>query len=160
MRHKGNDWPVGSTLYRAMAFVAVLLWSQSALADSPLNGSRLKVATCQFPVSGGEADKLSVIQDLLLAPVLVLVVAEGFHSRATLAEPKGIDAYVVAGGVAVLAHAFQPQRVLARLGPEVHQVELPQVRLGLIEVERLADLDAVENRLPGAVVVGSRQLQQ
>ncbi len=52
MKCKSNDWAVQPMLSWAMLCVVVLLCSQSAGAGSSSSSPRLKVATCQFPVSG------------------------------------------------------------------------------------------------------------
>jgi len=95
----------------------------------------------------------------LFSPVFVLVVAECLDSGATFAQPDGIHAEVMAGRIAVLADTFQAKRVLARLGPEIHQMVFPQIRLGPIQIERLAQLYAAQDRLPDAVVVRAGEFQ-
>jgi len=52
MKCKSNDWAVQLMLSWAMLLVVVPLCSQSAGAGSSSSSPRLKVATCQFPVSG------------------------------------------------------------------------------------------------------------
>ena len=59
----------------------------------------------------------------------------------------------------VLADAFQPKRVLAGLGPEVQQMKLDVGDLVAIEVDRTAELHAVEIRLIAAVVGGGRAVE-
>ena len=61
----------------------------------------------------------------------------------TFSKAYGINADIVAGRFAVLAHTFQSQGILARFGPEVHEMEFPQVRLRTIQVNRLAQLDPI-----------------
>ncbi len=52
MKCKSNDWAVQPMLSWAMLLVVVLLCSQSVGAGSSSSSPRLKVATCQFSVSG------------------------------------------------------------------------------------------------------------
>ena len=52
MKCKSNDRAVQPMLSWAMLLVVVLLCSQSAGAGSSSSSPRMKVATCQFPVSG------------------------------------------------------------------------------------------------------------
>ncbi len=65
MVYKGNDWLAERMVFRAMLLVVVLLYSQSAGADSPANGPDLKVATCQFPVSGDVDENARYIKDFI-----------------------------------------------------------------------------------------------
>jgi len=62
--------------------------------------------------------------------------------------------------MAIPADALQAERVRARFGPEVHQVELVHVRLGSVRVDGLAQLDPVQERLPDAVVARAGQFEQ
>jgi predicted amidohydrolase len=52
MKCRSNDWAVQLMLSWAMLLVVVLLCSQSVGAGSSSSSPRLKVATCQFSVSG------------------------------------------------------------------------------------------------------------
>ncbi len=65
MKCKSNDWAVQPILSWAILWVVVLLCSQSAGADSPSSSPRLKVATCQFPVSGDIDENAKYIKDFL-----------------------------------------------------------------------------------------------
>ena len=102
----------------------------------------------------------SIVEDLFLTPVFVLVVAKCLHAGTAFSKADGVDTDVVAGGFAVLADTFESKVVLPRIGPEIHEMEFPQVRLRAVQIERFTQLDAIENRLPDAKVVRACQFQQ
>ena len=65
MRCKGNDWLLKSRLWWSMPLVFVLLCSQSVGADSSASEPGLKVATCQFPVSGDIVENARYVRDFV-----------------------------------------------------------------------------------------------
>ncbi len=65
MRCKKDDRLVKSMLLWTMALVAVLFCSPSLGADSSADGPHLKVATCQFPVSGNIDENARYIIDFV-----------------------------------------------------------------------------------------------
>jgi deaminated glutathione amidase len=65
MKCKSNDWAVQPMLSWAMLLVVVLLCSQSVDAGSSSNSLRLKVATCQFPVSGDVNENARYVKDFI-----------------------------------------------------------------------------------------------
>ena len=65
MKCKSNDWAVQPMLSWAMLLVVVLLCSQSAGAGSSSSSLRLKVATCQFPVSGDVDENARYVKDFI-----------------------------------------------------------------------------------------------
>ncbi len=60
-----NDRLVKSRLPWAMLLVVAPLCSQSPGADTPAGDPGLKVATCQFPVSGDVDENASYIKDFI-----------------------------------------------------------------------------------------------
>ncbi len=65
MTCKGNDGLVTLTRFSSMLLVVVLLCWQPAGAKSSDDGPRLKVATCQFPVSGNVDENARYIKGFI-----------------------------------------------------------------------------------------------
>ena len=64
------------------------------------------------------------------APVVVLLVTVFLHAGSTLAEAHRFHAQTVAVRAGRLADAREPKRVLARIRPEVEEVELVLLQPG------------------------------
>ena len=64
MKCRVSYWLLTLTMSWAMLLV-VLLCSQSTGAESPVDGPRLKVATCQFPVSGNVDENAGYVKDFI-----------------------------------------------------------------------------------------------
>ncbi|MBL7040251.1 MAG: carbon-nitrogen hydrolase family protein [Pirellulaceae bacterium] len=65
MRSNRNSSPAERTLSWTTLLVLVLLCSQCIKAESSDDGSGLKVATCQFPVSGNVDENAKYVKDLI-----------------------------------------------------------------------------------------------
>ncbi len=65
MKCNVNDRLVKSRLSWATLVAVVLLCLQSPAADTPPGGPGLKVATCQFPVSGDVDENARYIKDFI-----------------------------------------------------------------------------------------------
>ena len=65
MRCRRDGRQLKSRRSSAIVLVALLWCSQSPAADAPADGPRLKVATCQFPVSGDVDENARYIKDFI-----------------------------------------------------------------------------------------------
>ena len=83
----------------------------------------------------------------LLAPVFVLVEAVFSHARSSLAQPKQFDTAIVTGRKRILADTFKMQHIATGFKPEIKQVELGVLELGVVQVHRFAEFDSVEKGL-------------
>jgi predicted amidohydrolase len=85
-----NAWLVELMLFPAILLVVVLLCWQSAEADSPANRPGMKVATCQFPVSGDVVENATYIKDFIKKAAVNKADIVHF-SEAALSGYAGVD---------------------------------------------------------------------